>query len=170
MKACCCALIVILALTCTAAAQGYIGLYSTSYYTSSDISDVSGSLAAIYVAHAHSDGYVASRLKLDLDPRLGFTVISVDYHYQPASGNLLSGAVFDYGSCVTGSILIATVYVLCQGTAPTCGWVDVVADPAASSGSVEVVDCHGYKWLVNCNDQLHEMYVNSDGSCYGGPG
>lgn len=170
MKTYGCAFIIVLALAGTPAAQGYIGLYSSTHYTSSNLSDVSGSIAAVYVAHAYAEGFVASRLKLDLDPRLGFTILRIQHEFTPASGDLLSGAVFDYGSCASGAILIATVYLLCSGTAPTCGWIDVVPDPASKSGSVEVVDCNGYKWLVTCNDQLREMYINSDGSCNGGPG
>lgn len=171
MKTLCYALliIVVLAFAGSVSAQGYIGLFSDPGYSSSNLYDNGVNLATIYVGQ-NAEGFIASRWKLELDPRLDFTILGIEYHLAHA-GDLFSGVVFDYGSCMSGFVLIATVNALTSGTSPTCSWIDIVADPASRTGSVEVIDCDGYKLIVHCNDDYREMMVNPDGSCMdGGPG
>lgn len=170
MKTFCCILLITLVFVGPAAAQGYIGLFSSDWGFDTRLYDVPG-LCSVYVIQPHAEGFVGSRWKIEIDPAASLTYLSTTYQSVTAHGDPLGGVVVDYGSCLSGHIHIATINFFCSGTSPPCSWIDIVAHPASQSGSVEVVDCNGYKWFVHCNDNVREMVVNPDENCIeGGPG
>lgn len=142
------------------AQAGYIGLYADEAGTACSVTDHGGSQVNVYVIHQAVSGAAASQWRIA--PGAGFAMTYLgESSPVVAMGDTQSGVSTSYGSCLASPILLATVTYISHGASASCSYLEVVADPASSSGTIEVVDCSSQR-LTGVGSRL---YVNPDGSC-----
>jgi hypothetical protein len=142
------------------AQAGYIGLYADEAGTACSVADPGGGQVNVYVIHQAVSGAAASQWRIA--PGAGFAMTYLgESSPVVAMGDTQSGVSASYGSCLASPILLATVTYLSHGTSASCSYLDVIADPASSTGTIEVVDCSSVR-LTGVGSRL---YVNPDESC-----
>lgn len=121
---------------------GSIDIFSDGGYTDCNVTD-GGGLIPVYVVHSHAtDGARASQWMLELGVGVTMASVGSSSPFPTAIGNPLTGISIAYGNCQTAAnTLIMTVNFFGSGTSETCSLLSIVADPAALSGMVEIVDC-----------------------------
>jgi hypothetical protein len=153
---------------CAGAAYGQaggIGLYfDTPVYATCDYADVAPALVPVYVVHKLTPGATASQFMVISGGGFNCTYTGEIIHVPVSIGSTQTGISVSYGGCVPSDILIATINYFCMGTAPVCSYLEVVPDPAAPTGTIEVVDCAFVKLIGNGG----RADINSDGSCHCG--
>jgi hypothetical protein len=139
------------------AVPGIIGVYSDATGASIDFVDTGGTIS-IYIFHFDHNGSIAAQFKLDLF-NTGWTWLGDSWNTPTAIGSSVSGVSLGYGGCAPAPTYLGVVNV--TGTAsPSCRFIQIVPDPSAPTGEIEVVDCVGNKltgsgaWgYVNCEDR-----------------
>ena len=139
---------------------GYIGLFSDVGYTNCTMYDAPG-LETIYAVHKASTGSTACQFKIAVDPGMTCTGVGVINAFPTTIGTPGTGISVAYGACYPSDILLLTWNFFCSGTSTPCSMLQVVPDPSALSGTIEVVDCDLFK-LVGGGSI---MFVNPDGNC-----
>ncbi len=140
---------------------GYIGLYMDPIYTLCDILDVAPALVPVYAVHKACPGAVASQWKVMPGGGFNCTYTGEIVALPTSIGSTQSGISIAYGGCLPSDILLVTINYFCMGASPPCASLTVVPDPAAPSGTIEVIDCF-YVKLVGGGGIF---YMNPDGSC-----
>lgn len=139
---------------------GWIGLYVDENYLESCFYDDGGRLVTIFVVHKSFGGAVASRFMLINGGGFGCVYVG-ETPAVTAVGSLYGGISVVYDQCRVGDILLVTMQQFCYGGSPVCAFIDVVPDPAAPSGTIEVINCETVK-KIGLGDK---MWVNPDGEC-----
>ena len=147
---------------------GYIGLYSDIGGTDCKMADVPG-LCYVYVIHKNAPGVTSSRFMIQ-DIGLNSTIF-LNEVFSPGRlwvGSLHSGVVVSYGACFSSDVLLVTMEYSCQGTADPCATTRVLPDPAAPSGTIEVLDCGSLPNTLVANASI--LNWNDTGNCDPGCG
>lgn len=147
------------------AQYGVIGLYTDQGATSCDVVDNGQGVLDIYVVHTMVVGATAVQFKVQ--PSAGFTAVHVgDQTPYLFIGNSQTGISVAYGECLGAPINVMTITYLFDGTSSACGYLQVVGDPNAPTGSgLFAVDC-APEWEMQAHDvQGGSLFVNGDGSC-----
>ena len=140
---------------------GYIGLFTDPVYTSCDYVDMGAALVPVYAVHKACPGATASQWMVVLGGGFNCTYTGEIIGPPTSIGSTQAGISIAYGGCLPSDLLLATINFFCMGASPPCASIEVVADIAAPSGTIEVIDC-GYVKLVG-NGSI--LYMNPDGSC-----
>ena len=154
------ALAIILAAGLAHGQAGFIGLFSDFGYTDCSLVDTPGEVS-VFAIHKASSGATASRFRIAIDPGMTCTTVDVIHNFTTTLGDPATGISISYGACYPSDILLFTWVFSCNGSSSPCSIMEVVPDPAAASGTIEVFDCNHFK-LVGGGGI---MYVNPDGSC-----
>jgi hypothetical protein len=139
---------------------GFIGLYSDFGYTNCSMVDTPGEVS-IYVVHKASAGATSSQFRIAVGAGMACTPLEVIHNFTTTIGDPATGITVSYGACYPSDILLFTWVFSCSGSSAPCSILEVVPDPAAVSGTIEIFDCSHFK-LVGGGGI---MYVNPDGSC-----
>ena len=118
-------------------------------------------LVSIYVVHLYSPGAVASSWMVAQSPDFNCSYVGEAAPWATVIGNTRTGIWISYGLCVVGDALLITINYFCQGLTPACEFLEVVPNPAATTGEIEVVDCS----FVTVAGVGGVLIVNNDGSC-----
>ena len=144
------------------AQAGAIGMFvDAGTYVDCTGDDVGAALVPVYVVHHLTPG--ATAVQFRVVPMAGFACVYTGeiIHVPVSIGNTQAGISASYGGCLPAPILIATINYFCQGMSPTCSYLEVIPDPAAPSGTIEVIDCSFVKLVGNGG----VLNWNNDGSC-----
>lgn len=127
--------------------------------------DAAPALVPVYVVHHITPGATASQWKVMA--MAGWNCIYTgEIVIQPVSiGNTQAGISVSYGGCKPAPIHLVTINYFCQGLNPTCAYLEVVPDPAAPTGLIEVVSCSFVK-LIGTGGRLYANNVNHQCDCY----
>jgi hypothetical protein len=139
---------------------GYIGVYADPAGTECTLSARGGGEVSVYVIHQATAGAAASQWRIVSGGGFDMTYVGEKWS-AAAMGDTRSGVSVSYGSCLGSPILLCTVTYMSDGSSPSCSYLEVVADPASVSGSIEVVDCNSYRSSASGG----RLNVNPDGSC-----
>lgn len=142
-------------------AGGSIGLYADVAYVTCDYTDAGAALVPIYVVHKYIPGATASQFMVLPGGGFNCTYTGEIIHVPVSIGSTVSGISVSYGGCVPADILIATINYFCMGASPSCAYLEVVPDPAAPTGTIEVVDCA----FVKLQGAGSMIIFNNDGTC-----
>jgi hypothetical protein len=74
---------------------------------------------------------------------LNATYISTTCAFPGCGGDAQTGLSIDYGSCLTGAIVAATVTYVVNGLTDDCCFYNVLPHADAESGKIEIMDCDG---------------------------
>ena len=145
---------------------GYIGLFfdapgEFAGYTDRCYDDVDPALVPVYVVHKWTPGATASQFIVVSGGGFNCTYTGEVIHIYVSIGATHSGLSASYGGCLASDILIATINYFCSGTSPACAYLEVVPDPLAITGTIEVYDCSFVK-LVGFGSTA---YFNHPGVC-----
>lgn len=149
-------------LLCASAAiaqPGGINLFSDPTYTDCHFYDAGPGLQHVYVVHVFTPGVTASQWMLVNNGML-CTYLAESSPFITI-GDAFSGISVAYGACLAYEILLLDISYFCNGLSPACATITVEPDPAAPTGTIEVVDCAANK-LVGMGGVL---WVNPDGTC-----
>jgi len=141
---------------------GYIGLFADATGTNCEVWDIP-SLVTVYAVHMATSGATFSQWKVESGGGFSMIWISDNYSFICIDcGNTQEGIVVPYlGGCQTSPYAMLSINYLSLGTSATCSYLEVVADPDAASGRIEMVDCSATVHPAGGSI----MYVNPDGSC-----
>jgi hypothetical protein len=156
------ALIVVCLPGLVAGQPGGIGLYvDHPAYTACDYTEYGMALVPVYVIHKLCPGAKASRFAIQPGGGLDFTHVGeTSPHF--TLGFSQTGICVEYDGCTPAvNLLLLTINYVAFGTAPACSWLEVVPDPTALSGTIEVLDCGDYVLAASSS----KIYVNPDMSC-----
>lgn len=152
-------------LSCAGAASGQagdIGLFIDSPgYTDCDFTFTAAALIPVYVVHRNTPGATASQFMVQPGDGWNCTFTGEIIVVPVSIGSALSGLSASYGGCRPSPILITTINYFCLVAPPTCASLRVVPDPAAPTGTIEVVNCS----FVKLEGRGRVMYANPDGRC-----
>jgi hypothetical protein len=141
---------------------GTIGLFvDNPGFVQCTFVDAAPALVPIYAVHHITPGATASQWMVVPMGGWNCTYTGEIIHVPVSIGNTQSGLSASYGGCLSAPILMATINYFCMGVSPTCAYLEVVPDPAAPTGTIEVVDCSFVK-LIGSGGVI---YANNDGSC-----
>ena len=142
--------IVLIALLCLAvplhvahAQGGVLGMFNDINLYDPAIGSPNPGIVNLYVLHMTSGGVTASQFSAPLPGCwLGSTYLADGQVFPVTIGNSQSGVSVGYGACLTPPIHILTIQVFTDGQQfSDCCFYSVQADPAVTSGFIEVVDC-----------------------------
>jgi hypothetical protein len=140
---------------------GYIGLFTDPGYTDCYLYDDVIGIKSIYAVHKAASSVTASQFQVAIGPGMGCVETGVMNNFPTVIGSPSTGISIAYGACLVSDILLFTWNFFCQGTSGTCAKLEVVPDPAAISGAIEIVTCNSYKLPGNGS----ALYVNPNGFC-----
>ena len=144
------------------AQAGAIGIYADNPgFVVCDYMDTAAALVPVYFVHKLCPGATASQFMVLPGGGFNCTYTGEVIHVPTAIGNLQAGLSAAYGGCLASDILIATMNWFCMGASPVCASLTVVADPAAPTGTIEVVDCA----FAKHTGQGSNFYMNPDVTC-----
>ena len=145
------------------AQAGGIGLYvDAGTYVACDYTDTGNALVPVYVVHKLCPGATASQWMLVAGVGFNCTYTGEIIALPTSIGSTQSGISIAYGGCLGATnLLLATVNYFCMGISPTCASLEIVADPAAPTGLIEVIDCA----FVKHQGVGSMLFINNDGSC-----
>ena len=142
---------------------GAIGLFvDNPGFANCNLYAMTPGLYPVYVVHKLCPGATASQFMVVPGGGWDCTFTGEVIAIPVSIGSSLGGLSASYGGCRASDILISTINWFCMGTTPTCAFLEVVPDPAAPSGAIEVVNCS----FVKLYGQGGALYANSDGSCH----
>lgn len=125
---------------------GQIGLYfDHPGYSCDCYYDIVVNHITVYVVHTLTPGAAASQFMVTFGGGFSCTYTGEDVAFPTVIGSVVGGLSVSYGGCLSSNILIATMNFFCMGTSPVGAYLQVVADPGAPTGNVEVVDCNFVK-------------------------
>jgi hypothetical protein len=139
---------------------GYIGLYADATGVDCTVPDNGSGQVTVYVIHHAASGTTGSQWKIAASNGFDMTYVDETMSFV-AMGTTQSGVSASYGSCLSSQILLGTVTYVSHGLSTPCSYLQVVPDPNASSGAIEVMDCSSQK-NAGVGSRL---YVNPNGSC-----
>lgn len=145
---------------------GGIGLYvDQDTFVQCDYDDNEAALVPVYVVHKFCPGATASQWRVISGGGFNCTFVGEThncFYLAMDCGNTRDGISLPYGGCVDASnLLIATMNYFCMGDTPTCAWLEVVPDPDAPTGTIEVIDCSYVKHAAVGS----KIFFNNDGTC-----
>ena len=140
---------------------GGIGLYFDQDYHEDCYHDVEAALVQVYVVHMLTPGATASQFMVIPGGGFNCTFTGEVIAVPVSIGSSLGGLSASYGGCMVYPILISTMSYFCMGTSPACAYLQVVPDPAAPTGEIEVVDCSFVKRFAVGGT----AYLNPSGAC-----
>ena len=142
---------------------GVIGLYvDAGPYVQCTFADVGAALVPVYAVHKLCPGATASQWMITTGGGFNCTYTGEIIALPTSIGNTQVGISIAYGGCLGASnLLLATINYFCMGASPTCAFIQVVPDPAAPSGQIEVIDCAFVKLVATGN----AIYFNHNTSC-----
>lgn len=143
------------------AQAGGIGLYTDAAYTSCSFVDAAAGLVPIYAVHKLTPGATASQFLVSPGGGWNCTSVGEVIHVPVSIGSAMGGLSASYGGCRASDILIVTINFFCSGISPACAYLEVVADPASPTGTIEVVNCSFVK-LVGVGSML---FANPGAGC-----
>jgi len=130
----------VLASIASAQVPGTIAVFGDEANSDCYIIDAPG-LVHAYVFHLGSDGTLASQFMLQLNGGASLIHVTDIFKVGLQLGTTVTGVAFSYQACLASPIYLADVLWTGTGTSPACSTIDVVADPVAITGTIEVVDC-----------------------------
>lgn len=139
---------------------GYIGLYADAGGVNCTLSDNGGGSVTVYVIHHAASGATGSQWRIAASDGFGMTYLDESMSVM-AMGTTQSGVMTSYGSCLNSQILLGTITYVSHGSSAPCSYLQVIPDPNAGSGTIEVTDCSSLRNAGTGN----RLYVNPDGSC-----
>ena len=146
----------------TALAQvGQIDLHGDANAFSCSINDIGTGPITVYVFHNLTGGSQASRFRISTSA--SFTGVYVSEQFPPsfiAVGELATGVIISYSTCLTGSFAIAAIHFVGSGTSLPCSYLEV--EPAPGRDAIEVADCVNG---INTTATHGRLYVNPDLGC-----
>jgi len=148
---------------------GLVGVYTD--LTGGDCSLVEQlfTINSVWVVHRTGPAAQGARLKVAHNWTAIFVQASYPVIYVVDPPDIFAGGFFGYGGCKTPPQWIARLDFLPTIATPPCTVeFHAVADPAAVSGSIEVVDCSGntvladpdYSWIVINMDETCTCHVD----------
>lgn len=141
---------------------GYIGLFTDIGYTDCRLWDDAVEIKTIYAVHKAASFVTQSQFLVYVDPGFGCTEVGLTYNFPTAIGSPTTGLTIAYGTCSVSDILLFTWDFQCQmATAGDCIRLEVVPDPAALSGYIEVIDCNSNRLIGNGST----LFVNPNWTC-----
>lgn len=141
---------------------GYIGLFADVGYAECYLWDDEVGTKTIYAVHKAASGVTQSQFIVEVAPGFGCTEVGVTYNFPTAIGSPTGGLTIAYGSCSVSDILLFTWDFQCQmTTVGDCIKLEVVPDPAAMTGYIEVLDCYSNRLIGNGST----LYVNPNWTC-----
>ena len=158
-------LIVMLMLSATVVfgQAGTVGVFQDSGAASCNLLDPAVGLTTWFLLHTNNVGASAMQCKATLPAAFTGSYLSDTPQIGVQIGNTQTGLAVGYGTCViTSVVVVAFINVFGQGTTPACTLYPVTDDPAAGTGTIDVVDCVNQFSVA----QPHPLNViNPDASC-----
>jgi hypothetical protein len=126
----------------TASAQGgHVGIYSDAGGTDLEASITALQPFNLYVVWQNAPSALGVQFKVNLPQSFTDNAIFAGFTSPfPSLGNPTTGVQVAFESCLTPPVLVMTLGFIATGDVD-CSVVQVVADPAAGTGHVVVVDC-----------------------------
>jgi hypothetical protein len=118
---------------------GMIGVYSNADGTSTGFVDVSSGVIKVHLIHVNHAGANASRFRLDVS-NLTWTWLGDIWSMTTTIGTSVTGVSIGYGSCLAPPTYLGVANFYSAGST-ACRLIQIVPDPGALSGNIEVVDC-----------------------------
>lgn len=115
---------------------GSVGIYTNDAGTNRDIVDTGGTVT-LYVVHKVADGAIATQFKIE-EP-VGWNLIGVNNQIELALGDVENGIAYAYGSCLSGTIHLATLTYQSPGNSAGSSFKVV---EASVSEPLEIIDCN----------------------------
>jgi len=145
--------------------QGIIGLYTDTGAQGCNLVDPTFTTVNVEVVHTGDMLSNTSQFRVAASP--GMTMISsgVTYHIGLHLGDIMNGVVITYIGCQTPPLHLATLSYFGLGSSAPCSYFEVLPDPSAASGKIEIVDCGLAVW----EGLGGRLTVNGDESCPCGP-
>lgn len=142
---------------------GYIGLFTDAGAINCDVIDGGTGVVEIYIIHMASAGATAAQFKVEGGGGMNMMWVSDHYTWICIDcGTTQEGIVVPYlGGCKSSPFVLLSMTYFSMATSAVCSYLDVVADPDAASGTIEIVDCSSTMHTAGGS----RMYVNPDGSC-----
>jgi hypothetical protein len=150
-------------LLCAGAAfgqAGAIGLYAEGTYTQCDYDDTASAIVTVYAVHKYTQGATASQWKVQAGGGFNCTYIGETPPFG-VIGDTQNGIAINYGTCITSDFLLVLIMYHCTGSNPACAYLEVVPDPSAPTGKIEVIDCN----LAKLTGVGSKLFINNDGTC-----
>jgi hypothetical protein len=137
---------------------GAIGVFEDAGGTDCNFVD-SGGLVQVHILHLHHGGATAAQFKLDISS-VGWTWLGDNWSFAAIIGQSTAGVSIGYGSCQAAPTYLGFINFF-GNNAPECRYIEIVPDPAAASGQIEVVGCSENKMYAMGNIGV----VNPNGYC-----
>jgi hypothetical protein len=155
--------VLVAGLASTASAQvGKLGVYSDTAGNSCNITDAAPAIVPVYVVHKFDpgEGATAARFKLQTT-NVTMSPVGASSPFA-VLGTWDTGVSIGYGSCQSAAVVIITINFFGSGTNPACGRFDMVPDPFAPSGTIQITNCDfGDVNVANGGSAI----VNPNGTC-----
>ena len=119
----------------------------------------------VYVIHQYTPGATGSQWMIAKSAGNTCSKVAGNDYFTPI-GTAFDGVAYAYGGCLVSDILIANMLLNCIGS-PECSYLEVVPDPAAISGKIDVTDCTAGTPLYPSGGVGSKLYFNppSPGGC-----
>jgi hypothetical protein len=159
------AAVMVLSANLAFAQAGAPNIFADPLGTSCDLFEVPPGLWTLYVVHMLTPGATAIQFSAPVPacaiPNLLW--LSDTAVYPVTIGNSQAGVAIGYGGCIASPnvVLFINVFMQIPGIQPCCLW-PVLPDPAAPSGTIEVVDCLNNLHFVGSQPS---GVINPDPSC-----
>ena len=165
------ALIIILCLLFTAnlaSAQiaGQIVIAADPNGLNCDIYDTAPGMLQVYVLHMFTPGASGCQFSVNDSEVASDWVYLTELVTVPflSIGNARDGIAITYGGCSASPLMVLTLTYFGNGTAGSCSYLKIEADPTASPPGIYVVDCvYPVPNLLTTTGGM--AVVNPDGSC-----
>ncbi len=142
-----------------------IALFVDTNYEQCKLVDTTPGTVNVYVVHKSGGGAMSAQFKLQASSGVYLSYLGEVPAFAATIGNTQSGISLGYGACKYSEFLVTTVAYYASGNSAKCATIWVVADPAAPTGTIEIVNCSATK-LRGAGSRL---VINSDGTCECGP-
>jgi len=140
---------------------GHIGLYADVAGTDCFVVDAVPGLVFVYVIHELAPGTTAAQWRVQNNSAMSYLGFSLAPTFLML-GDPSTGAAISYGACLASPIAVGTLQYFASGVSAPCTSLQVVPDPTAISGTIEVVDCALIKHIGTGGIAI----VNSDATCH----
>lgn len=164
------ALLLTVAIVCVAsmafAQPGYLGVYADPGGTNCAGNDLPNGFLPVYVIHQATAGATASQFGVQSAFPAGLVYLGETSPYATVIGTTWMhdeglGGTVAYGGCIGSPNLVKTINLLTLGFSPPCSSLCAVIDPAALTGTIEVVSCANFK-LIGAGTC---MWIHADPTC-----
>ena len=122
---------------------GIVGVYANTDGSDCNIRDLAPGLLEVYVVHNNIPGATACQFSAPIPACMaGVAWLSDTPEFPVVIGNSQTGVSIGYGECLTSPIHVMTITYFGSGLTQACCYYEVLPDPSAASGRIEVVDCN----------------------------